>query len=68
MLAGNLHCQIENKIIEMKKGIPYIISKGVKHRLSAPKTGGKIIEISFGKFDEEDIIRYQDDYGRVKEA
>ncbi len=68
LLDGNLYCQIENKTIEMKKGLSYFIPKGSKHRLWAEKTGGKIIEISSGKFDENDIIRYQDDYGRVETA
>lgn len=65
LLSGNLDCQIGEKKFRMKKGIPYLISRGIKHRLSALKNGGKVIEISFGKFDEKDIIRYQDDYGRV---
>jgi len=65
---GNLYCQIKNKTIEMKKGLSYFIPKGSKHRLWAEKTGGEIVEISSGKFDEQDIVRYQDDYGRVKES
>ena len=35
------------------------------HRLSAIKTG-RILEIAFGEFDENDIERFEDDYGRVK--
>lgn len=68
LLSGNLDCQIGEKNFRMKKGIPYLISRGIKHRLSAFEKGGKIIEISFGKFEEEDIIRYEDDYGRAGEA
>lgn len=68
LFAGDLNCQIDDKLIRMKKGIPYLISKGAKHRLSAFEKGGKIIEISLGKFDEEDITRYEDDYGRVETA
>lgn len=38
------------------------------HRLTniGDKTG-HILEISFGEFDENDIIRSEDDYGRIKE-
>lgn len=68
LLAGDLECQIADKLIKMKKGIPYLISRGIRHRLSAFEKGGKIIEISFGKFDEKDIVRMEDDYGRVKEV
>ncbi len=65
LLEGNLTCQIGNKKIKMKKNTAYFIPKKTKHRLCAQKKGGKILEISFGKFDEKDIIRYEDDYGRV---
>ena len=37
------------------------IKKGQKHRLIGP---GRVLEISFGDFDENDIIRYEDDYQR----
>lgn len=66
LLSGNLDCQIGEKTIRMKKGIPYLISRDVKHRLSAFENGGKILEVAFGKFDEEDIIRHEDDYGRIE--
>ncbi len=66
LLAGELNCQIGENFAKMKKGIPYLISRDIKHRLSAFEKGGKILEICFGKFDEEDIIRYEDDYGRIE--
>lgn len=65
LLSGNLDCQLGEKKFRMKKGVPYLIPRNVKHRLSAPEKAGKILEISFGKFDEKDIIRYEDDYGRA---
>ena len=65
ILKGTLYCQIKNKVYKMKKGIGYLIPKNCKHRLAAKKEGGKIVEISFGKFNEEDIIRYEDNYARV---
>lgn len=33
------------------------------HRLSS-SSGGTIAEISYGNFDERDIIRIEDDFGR----
>lgn len=33
------------------------------HRLES-KRGGIVVEIAFGKFDESDIVRLEDDYGR----
>lgn len=42
------------------------IPKTAKHRLSGVSKL-KIVEISFGKFDENDIERYEDDFGRIGE-
>ena len=43
-----------------------IIPRGTPHRLSATgETPVRILEISFGKFDEDDIVRLEDLYGRV---
>lgn len=66
LLQGHLFWQKGSKIEKMKKGKIYFIPKKAKHRLFAKKEGGKILEVSFGKFEENDIIRYEDDYGRIK--
>ncbi len=39
------------------------IPRETKHRLSS-KNGGRVLEISFGYFDEKDIVRYEDDFER----
>jgi mannose-1-phosphate guanylyltransferase/mannose-6-phosphate isomerase len=45
---------------------PVWIPAGATHRLSAPgDQGGRIMEVAFGHFDEEDIERLEDKYGRV---
>jgi mannose-6-phosphate isomerase len=42
------------------------IPAGATHRLSAPgERGGRIVEVAFGHFDEDDIERLSDRYGRV---
>ncbi len=54
-------------------GMKYIASKdqeysvplGAKHRMSASLDGMVVLEIAVGEFDEEDITRYEDKYGRV---
>jgi len=65
LLDGQLKYQKENFEFEMLEGIVYIIPKETKHRLIGKEKGGRVLEISFGKFDEKDIIRYEDDYGRT---
>ncbi len=65
LLSGELWYLIGKKKGKMKKGIAYQIPRKTKHRLWANKKGGRIIEVSLGKFDEKDIVRYEDDYGRA---
>jgi mannose-6-phosphate isomerase len=38
---------------------------GVKHRWIAGLDGMILVEVATGDFDEEDIIRYEDKYGRA---
>ena len=42
------------------------IAQGTRHRLRYEGNGqGRVLEISFGTFDEGDITRYADDYHRA---
>lgn len=47
-------------------GDDFYIAKGKKHRAIAGNNGLTFLEISTGIVDEDDIIRYEDDYGRIK--
>ena len=49
---------------KLKVGDKIFIPRKSKHRLVAI-SALKIAEISFGKFDEDDIKRYGDDFGRA---
>lgn len=57
------------EIGEVKKetitGDEHEIEIGEKHRLSAGEKGIQVLEIAIGDFDEEDIVHYEDKYGRV---
>ena len=66
LIKGSLSCEICELEEEMKKGIAYVIPRKEKHRLMGKKKGGRVVEVSFGRFNEKDIVRYKDDYGRVK--
>lgn len=42
-----------------------LVPRGVLHRLSAPRNTVRVVEISFGFYDQDgDIARLEDDYGR----
>ncbi len=50
--------------IKLKRFHVMEIPRLAKHRLES-KNGGVIVEIARGDFDENDIVRLQDDHGRV---
>jgi mannose-6-phosphate isomerase-like protein (cupin superfamily) len=47
-----------------KQGEEFEINIGVKHRVNAINDDVVILEISTGVFDEDDIVRVEDKYGR----
>lgn len=54
-----------NKKFSVKEGDFIHIRKGEKHRVISQKNKVRFIEIVFEKFSENDIIRYEDKYGRI---
>ncbi len=56
---------IGNKVIKAKKGDEFTVPKKTKHRIQAYSKPVRILEISFGKFDEKDIVTLGDDYKRI---
>lgn len=48
----------------LRLGESFRVGKGAVHRLES-KRGGVIVEVGLGKFDEDDIVRLEDDHGRV---
>ncbi len=66
VIAGELVVEIGNKKIKAKLGDEFMISEKEKHRLIGTDKEAKILEISFGEFDENDIVRIEDDYGRIQ--
>lgn len=62
-LDDGIIVEIGKSIKILKAGEKVYIPKETKHRLTS-KNVGRVLEISFGCFDEEDIVRYEDDFGR----
>ena len=65
VLEGNPILTIGKKVEKAKPGNEFSISKKTEHRIESGDKQVKILEISFGEFDEEDIVRLEDDFGRV---
>jgi mannose-6-phosphate isomerase-like protein (cupin superfamily) len=59
--------EVDGKEVRPAPGEQVFIPCGARHRLaSAPDAAGpvRVLELGFGKFDEDDIVRYEDQYGR----
>jgi len=65
VLSGTPTIIIGDKEFVAKEGDEFIVKKGEKHRVRAKDKEARILEISFGEFDEGDIVRIEDKYGRV---
>ena len=64
VLSGSPELVIGDDTIVAKAGDEFTIAPEVKHRISAPNDTVTILEISYGEFDENDIVRLEDNYGR----
>jgi mannose-6-phosphate isomerase len=56
--------EIGNKKIHPKKEEEIWVPRNSTHRITAKDKQVKVLEISFGTFDEADVTRYKDKYGR----
>src|SRR3989338_2065137 len=65
VLSGNPDITIGSETLRAKKDDEFEIEPEVEHRIAAPEGDVEVLEISRGKFDETDIIRIKDKYGRA---
>ena len=66
IVSGIAKVTVEDKEFYLRRGESTFIPAGVKHRLENPgKIPLEVIEVSIGEYlEEDDIIRYEDEYGR----
>jgi mannose-1-phosphate guanylyltransferase/mannose-6-phosphate isomerase len=60
--------EVDDTIVHPAPGETVFIPCGARHRLAALPTAEssvRIVEVGFGDFDENDIVRYEDRYGRA---
>lgn len=65
ILVGNPDVTIGGKTTRAKAGDEFEIPPETEHRIQASSDDVEILEISRGKFDEADIVRIDDKYGRT---
>ena len=64
ILKGTGDITVGNEVHHGKEGDEFFIETQTKHRAQAGKDGLQFLEIAFGEFDEGDITRLEDNYGR----
>ena len=64
ILSGSGTVTVSDVASSVNPGDEFRILRGQKHRVSAGTQGLQFLEIAFGPFDEADIKRLEDKYGR----
>lgn len=65
VIEGNGSVQLHEETRKLTVGDEIFIPTGTLHRLTGGTSGIKVLEIAFGEFDESDIERVDDDFGRI---
>ena len=65
IISGTGFATIAGEKKEIKEGDEIFFEENVEHRVESADTTLVFLEIAFGHFDEEDITRLEDKYGRT---
>jgi mannose-1-phosphate guanylyltransferase/mannose-6-phosphate isomerase len=64
-LQPGLYAHVDGDVLPMNVMQRILVKRGVEHRIENPtKKPIQLIELMYGEYDEDDIIRLEDDYGR----
>lgn len=68
LVSGDANATVQDggreRTVALKKGEVFRVAKRQVHRLSSKK-GGIVVEVAYGDFDENDIVRLEDDHERA---
>lgn len=65
IVSGQGTVRIGDDVHHASVGDEFFIERGTLHRIMTEDVTLQVLEISYGMFDEEDIVRVEDSYGRV---
>lgn len=65
LVEGDAYINLNDYGCRMEPWHQYFVPRGMKHRISGGVLGATIVEVMRGEYDEDDITRYEDKYGRV---
>jgi mannose-6-phosphate isomerase len=69
VLDSGAQIEVGDAVLRPQAGARVFVPRTVRHRLSAVGDGPvRILEVSFGEFDEDDIVRLDDVYGRTSDG
>lgn len=69
MLDPGTRVELGAEVFDPDPGEKIVIPRETVHRLSGiGETPSRVLEVSFGFFDEDDIVRTEDVYGRIPGA
>ncbi|HXX98785.1 MAG TPA: phosphomannose isomerase type II C-terminal cupin domain [Candidatus Bathyarchaeia archaeon] len=67
IVKGIAEVQLDEKSLILRESDSIVIPLGAKHRVKALEEKCIILEISYGRFNEADIVRLEDDYRRTRD-
>ena len=65
IINGTAEVEVDGKTVSVKEGDNISIGSKSHHRIKALASGCTVLEISYGHFDEDDIVRIEDDFNRI---
>jgi mannose-6-phosphate isomerase-like protein (cupin superfamily) len=65
VVKGTAMVELDGKNVVLTEGETLSIARQAKHRLGALDSQCVILEIAYGRFEENDIVRIEDDYNRA---
>lgn len=66
VISGFCIAQVGDEVFHLTSGKTAYVPTSAKHRIITLDQPCEILEIAYGEFDENDIVRLQDDYRRVE--
>jgi mannose-1-phosphate guanylyltransferase/mannose-1-phosphate guanylyltransferase/mannose-6-phosphate isomerase len=64
VIKGDGIFEVADKKYVVEEGFEQYVPIKTKHKMASGTLGMEVLEIAFGEFDENDIVRYEDKYGR----
>jgi mannose-6-phosphate isomerase len=65
IIRGSGEVIIGETTTPVKPGDEFFVARQTKHRVIGGPEGLQFLEVSLGDFDEKDIVRFEDKYGRT---